>query len=87
MKKTFNINDRAAIVLTKAGADVINEHIGEQKRMCSFTDRQIEILFGKEKFREGDTYRSELWSIMHIFGAHIFMGCNTPFLHNEITLD
>lgn len=87
MSTNINVNVLTKVILTDAGAKVINDYIKNNNVIRYLTDEQIKTLFGQNKFKSGDTYKSTLWEIMNIFGKSMYMGCETPFYNNELTLD
>lgn len=85
-EESININRIASVTLTESGAKVVNEHIENDDIIRCLSKDQIKTLFGQNKFKPGGTYKSALWDIMNIFGKSMYMGCDVPFYHNEITL-
>jgi hypothetical protein len=85
-EESINVNRLARVVLTETGAKVVNDHIKNDETIRLLSEDQIKTLFGQNKFKSGDTYKSSLWDIMNIFGKSMYMGCDVPFYHNEITL-
>lgn len=80
-KKHININSTVEVILTKAGAKIINEDNSDfiwRHKKCSIT---FPI------YKEGDVYRSQLWSIMSLFGKYIFAGAEAPFSNCDIIVD
>ena len=84
--EVLNVNRIARVTLTEAGAKIINNYLKTDDVIQHLTKDQIKTLFGRTEFNAGDTYKSALWDIMHIFGKHMYMGCNIPFVNNEIVL-
>ena len=85
-EESINVNRTARVVLTETGAKVINEYIENDEAIRYLSKDQIKTLFGQSMFKSGDTYKSSLWDIMNIFGKSMYVGCDVPFYHNEITL-
>ena len=85
-EESININRFARVVLTESGAKVVNEHIENDDIIRHLSKDQIKTLLGQNKFKSGDIYKSSLWDIMNIFGKSMYMGCDIPFYHNELTL-
>ena len=85
-EEPLNVNRNSRVTLTEAGAKVVNEHIKNDDVIQHLSEEQIKILFGQNKFKSGDTYKSALWDIMNIFGKSMHMGCDIPFVNNEIIL-
>jgi hypothetical protein len=84
MKFTVNINWGASVVLTEAGASVLNRYIENEKYL---TEEQKKLLFGKAYFNAGDTFCCVLWDMMRIFGDSLYHGCEIPFFENKVILD
>ena len=85
-EESINVNRAARVILTESGAKVINEYIENDEAIRYLSKDQIKTLFGQNVFKSGDTYKSSLWDIMNIFGKSMYVGCDVPFYHNEITL-
>ena len=85
-EESINVNRIARVILTESGSKVVNEHIENDDTIRHLSKDQIKTLFGQNKFKSGDTYKSSLWDIINIFGKSMYMGCDVPFYHNEITL-
>jgi hypothetical protein len=85
-EESINVNRLARVVLTESGAKVVNDHIKNDETIRLLSEDQIKTLFGQNKFKSGDTYKSALWDIMNIFGKSMYMGCDVPFAKNEINL-
>lgn len=85
-EESINVNRNARVILTESGANVINEYIENDEAIRHLSEVQIKTLFGQNKFKSGDTYKSTLWDIMNIFGKSMYMGCDVPFAKNEINL-
>lgn len=85
-EESINVNRLARVVLTETGAKVVNDHIKNDETIRLLSEDQIKTLFGQNKFKSGDTYKSALWDIMNIFGKSMYMGCDVPFAKNEINL-
>lgn len=71
----LNVNAWCQVKLTKYGLEIIN-------KSCPA------VLESSFKFNEKtNEYKDELWSLMNIFGEHMWMGNrNTPFENNEIKI-
>ena len=85
-EESINVNRAARVILTESGAKVINEYIENDEAIRYLSKDQIKTLFGQNVFKSGDTYKSSLWDIMNIFGKSMYVGCDIPFYHNELTL-
>ena len=59
----LNINDKVTVTLSKAGANVYNDHSKHRPTTL----------------QEGDQLELQLWEIMAIFGNGICWGCDSPF--------
>ena len=81
-----NINRETKVVLTKKGAEIMNEYIKTDYAVSMLSDKQLIAVFGKSSFKENDIYKAPLWEIMHIFGGSIDMGCDIPFVDNDIDI-
>jgi regulator of replication initiation timing len=71
----FNINRRATVILTKAGAEVVNV---AYKSLVPITCVW---------YNEGNVYSTELWNLMEVFGKSLYNGGPTLFLKNEIQIE
>lgn len=79
----ININTKVKVKLTDRGADILNRY-----------NRQFHISGDPEKDEKmfptnyvvGDTIEDELWSVMHIWGPHIYMGAPIVFQTNDIDI-
>jgi hypothetical protein len=70
----LNLNAKVVVTLTEAGASIFNDHMA---RYPMKTPLKV----------AGDTYRTELWALMQVFGAHIYMGMGeVPFLDNDLEI-
>ncbi len=71
----MNMNDIVVVTLTELGAEVYNNRIVELDlgKYC----KEVEI---------GYVLRTELWSLFSMFGEHIGLGREMPFLCGEIKL-
>lgn len=70
---TFNMNNLATVKLTDEGEKIYRKH---------FTDYPTLM-----KMKDDKTVTTHLWEFFHIFGEHIYMGCQTPFENNLITIN
>lgn len=67
----YNINAMVEVKLTEHGKTILLNYYPD---LLSYNSRL-----------ENDIYRTELWSIMQIFGESMYMGNNSlPFVNNEI---
>lgn len=76
MRVSLNLNDVAEVTLTKFGARTYNEW-EESFRLPPYNKRE---------FKEGDTLRDQLWHLFQVFGPHLSLGCQAPFLNCEVRL-
>lgn len=73
-----NINDQCTVTLTEAGAKIYNEWGNQHKYPGSAPYRHA----------DGFVLRTQLWSLMQIFGSHIYMGmAQVPFLNAKINIE
>ena len=84
-KAVFNMNNMAAVKLTKDGEKRLKEH-NQYYYKCDlkndFKHDSIPDFNPKTKI-----LKRELWSIMNVFGDMMYMGNNKiPFVNNEITI-
>lgn len=70
----MNLNDKVSVILTKPGADRLNE-------LNAFFSPKVKYHF------EGETYKTQLWCLFDDFGDMI-NGFSTklPFKDNEINV-
>lgn len=61
-KKSFNINDYVEFILTERGANILNTFYEPYREYSS-------DLRARTIYKEGDTYRDQLWGVMQIFGG------------------
>lgn len=74
----INLNDACSVVLTQAGADILN-NIQEKLWMAyGYKPRCIHLC--------GETYKTQLWSLMQDFGQKISMTLPVPFERLKITM-
>ena len=71
-----NMNNTAEVVLTKRGAQILNDS----------DERFIFVHTHNGPYSEGETFSSELWNIMRIFGNYLYNGCDIPFVSNNILI-
>ena len=68
----FNMNVEATVKLTNEGENILRQHFKSYP--------------GLIKIDEHKFYKTSLWEIMHIFGGHVYNGCQIPFENNAIML-
>jgi hypothetical protein len=73
----INLNQQATIILTKYGAEKLNNYNKDLYEVYS-----IDIL---KEYKAGDTYKDQLWELFNIFN-NFYCGANPYFLNNEIEL-
>ena len=83
--QTLNINARTMVVLTKVGADVLNDYFRQYHLGITEQAKQWEEEHFPTTYKEGDVFETELHQIMHIFGYGLIPGNNIPFKNNEVT--
>lgn len=73
----LNLNSYGTVTLTQAGADIYNKW-----------DRQWEgyTWWEPKNFVAGSVLKDSLWKLFQIFGHHIHMGCEVPFLDNVVEI-
>lgn len=59
-KIPFNINNYIEFTLSERGAHILNEHNRYMSNRFPNHSRKIDYM-------QGDTYRDQFWSVMHIF--------------------
>lgn len=81
--KKINVNRTAEVILSEAGAELINKMYEE------FVTRfpNVKALGDEKHFEKGDAYRDQLWALMNTFGPEMFMGNDCPFLDCEIFIE
>jgi len=75
----INLNQIATVVLTKEGADRLNEINLRYLNPALFHSL-------KTDYKEGDIYKAQLWSLFQDFGSMISLGSKVPFACCEIEL-
>ena len=83
--QTLNINARTKVVLTKVGADVLNDYFRQYHLGITEQTKQWEEEHFPTTYKEGDVFETELHHIMHIFGYGLIPGNDIPFKNNEVT--
>lgn len=69
---TLNLNDIVRVKLNIHGEKIYKEF---------YKDSPILMRIDVDNYIE-----TELWSIMEIFGKHLFNGCRVPFVGNEVLI-
>ena len=90
MKVTLNINDQVKVKLTSWGArllcDYVDNLVAEMFETAVYTNR---FLIGcRDLYKKDDdgSYKFTIWELSHIFGPHLFGGCDQIFENNELIL-
>ena len=91
MDKLININKKCIVILTKRGADWLNEYHQKQfdeyryiLEQCRVTDTNIKKVFPTE-LKCGDIIECPLWELIKKFGGYFDKGeIDAPFFSNEI---
>ena len=83
MNEQINVNATASVILTKFGAEDLNNY--NRQFHLGPNSKENEKWF-PTTYKEGDEYKTELHCIMHIFGPNLFPGMDARFKNNEITL-
>lgn len=83
MSKAINLNAKTTVKLNDIGLKIYQDYID------SLYDKIPEE--NRHKFNlnllKNNTYTSQLWDIIHIFGKHLFIGKDTPFTDNCIHVE
>ena len=69
--QTLNINARTRVVLTKVGADVLNDYFRQYHLGITEQTKQWEEEHFPTTYKEGDVFETELHHIMHILKLKI----------------
>lgn len=76
MNVELNLNDQVEVILTEAGARMLNEYYGKYDRWHDWHDVQ-----------EGKVYKTELWHLAHVFGEKLYNGTTQmPFKSNKLVV-
>ena len=73
-----NLNDRVSVILTDTGAKALNEYNAQ------FADL---LGYKRKVYLPSDTFETQLWDLCNIFGPGLYLGGNSPFHSNLITLN
>ena len=74
--KEINLNVRVTVQLTETGASIYNESILD-----------IPSVYRPRKLQTGDEFHTELWDLMRVFGAKLYLSMGEiPFVNNLIRL-
>jgi len=72
----YNLNRQCKVTLTETGAKVMNEYYESIRHP----------LVVNKVYKSGDEVSTELWHVMKIFGEHLYLGCDVPFIDNVIEI-
>ena len=72
--RPINMNNHFQLTLTARGAVVYNSYF-----------HQFPADVRPAELAAGDVLEDSLWHLMHIFGPHMFNGCQIPFEGNVVT--
>lgn len=69
----INLNQQATVILTQRGADILNADNKENnKKLHTFGYGNLY----KEDYKEGDSYKGQLWCLFETFGGDkMSLGC------------
>jgi len=76
MSATFNMNTAAEVKLTKFGAEIYKK----------WEDGYKHPAIKRKNLKPGDTLRDQLWSLFQVFGPHLSLGSESPFINSEIRI-
>jgi hypothetical protein len=79
----FSLNDKASVVLTQNGANVLNK--SNTTWNSWFEDKNISHRT-KTDYKVGDVYTVTAWQLFATFGNSFSWGEDSPFLENNITV-
>lgn len=74
-----NLNDYVTVVLSQKGADILNQQE-------AFYNARI-MKYNPKFYMKGDTYKSQLHSLMYDFGDCCYPGADSPFLNCEVNIE
>ena len=79
----FNINEYCTVVLSKVGADILNEYNARSNAQFKLAGISVST---KIDYKEGDTFKNQFWYMMALFGDSLVLGIEAPFKDCNITL-
>lgn len=83
--KPYSINDMIWVTLTQYGVEVLKEHYDKNYPKGSF--ESLNIRDSPTRYHPStNSFRTELWSLMHIFGDKIYLGSKQVFSHNQFSI-
>ena len=74
-----NLNDTVTVVLTATGAEILNEYNAKWSSHPGCREPTT--------YSANDTHETQLWDLCNIFGSKLYLGCDTPFLRNVISIN
>lgn len=74
----MELNDQVTVKLTEAGAELLNRHNTTLKQ--SYPTLKL-----KTKYKAGEIYKAQLWSIFNDFGGDCFCGGTVVFTNLELS--
>jgi len=75
----FNINDQIRVKLTDHGRKIHREQFEELRAFCKKTSEWKYVPPAED---ENGWSSWQLWCLIDLFGAHVGMGCQSPFETN-----
>lgn len=73
----MNINDKVKVQLTPFGADIWNKR---------YDGLNIPVKYLPTKVKSGDFIEPQLWDAMNVFGPHIHLGGDVPFVDCQMEI-
>lgn len=73
----MNINDKVRVQLTPFGADIWNKR---------YDGLNIPAEYIPAKVKPGDFIETQLWDAMAVFGPHIGLGKDVPFIDCQMEI-
>lgn len=82
--RVYNVNDRVQVTLTGYGIELLYDHY---TKYTPIKERKNVSWVPSGYDKDTRIYKTELWSLMHIFGEVLWMGnSRIPFLNNNIEM-
>lgn len=66
----INLNARVKVGLTEHGYKIYNQHLEQFNQKASIEQYHV----------------FQLWDLMNVFGSHLYMGCEIPFVMNTLEI-
>ena len=86
--KTININDSVKVKLTPYGKEMYVKHYKDLFSYIPNEDRCLSWQFDQPPKEDDEGYyHDEMWSLMMIFGKHMYMGCKQVFDSNTLIIE